>query len=38
MAIMKIGRSLFLAYSILSWVLLACVNVARVDLGGDQYR
>ena len=33
---MKIGRALFIAYSILSWVLLACVNVARADLGGDQ--
>ena len=36
MAIMKIGRALFIAYSIVSCVLLAGVNVARADLGGDQ--
>ena len=36
MAIMKIGRALFIAYSIVSCVLLARVNVARADLGGDQ--
>jgi hypothetical protein len=36
MAIMKIGRSLFFTYSIVSCVLLACVNVTRADLGGDQ--
>jgi hypothetical protein len=35
MAIMKIGRALFIAYSIVSCVLLAGVNVARADLGGD---
>ena len=29
MAIMKIGRALFIAYSIVSCVLLARVNVAR---------
>ena len=36
MAIMKIGRALFIAYSIVSCVLLARVTVARADLGGDQ--
>ncbi len=36
MAIMKIGRALFFAYSIMSCVLLARANVARADLGGDQ--
>ena len=36
MAIMKIGRALFFAYSIVSCVLLARANVARADLGGDQ--
>ena len=35
MAIMKIGRAPFIAYSIVSCVLLAGVNVARADLGGD---
>ena len=35
MAIMKIGRALFIAYSIVSCVLFAGVNVARADLGGD---
>jgi hypothetical protein len=35
-AIMKIGRALFIAYSIVSCVLLARVTVARADLGGDQ--
>jgi hypothetical protein len=34
MAIMKIGRALFIAYSIVSCVLLAPVNVVRADLGG----
>jgi hypothetical protein len=32
MAIMKIGRALFIAYSIVSCVLLAPVNVVRADL------
>ena len=36
MAIMKIGRALFIAYSIVSCVLFARVDVARADLGGDQ--
>ena len=36
MAIIKIGRALFFAYSIVSCVLLARANVARADLGGDQ--
>jgi hypothetical protein len=36
MAIIKIGRALFIAYSIVSCVLLACVYVARADLGGNQ--
>jgi hypothetical protein len=36
MAIMKVGRALFIAYSIVSFVLLARVTVARADLGGDQ--
>jgi hypothetical protein len=36
MAIMKIGRALFIAYSIVSCVLFARINVARADLGGDQ--
>jgi hypothetical protein len=36
MAIMKIGRALFIAYSIVNCVLFARVNVARADLGGDQ--
>jgi hypothetical protein len=35
MAIIKISRTLFIAYSIVSSVLLACVNVTRADLGGD---
>ena len=35
MAIMKIGRAVFIAYSIVS-CLFARVNVARADLGGDQ--
>jgi hypothetical protein len=34
MAIIKISRTLFIAYSIVSSVLLACVNVVRADLGG----
>jgi hypothetical protein len=37
MAITKIGRALFFAYSILSCVLLTRANVARADLGGDQF-
>jgi hypothetical protein len=36
MAIVKIGRALFIAYSIVSCVLLARVTVARGDVGGDQ--
>ena len=36
MAIMKIGRALFIAYSVVSCVLFARVNVACADLGGDQ--
>ena len=36
MAIMKIGRALFIAYSIVSCVLLARATVARADLGEDQ--
>jgi hypothetical protein len=36
MAILKIGRAPFFAYSIVSCVLPACVNVARAGVGGDQ--
>jgi hypothetical protein len=34
--IKKIGRALFIAYTVVSSVLLARVTVARGDLGGDQ--
>ena len=33
---MKIGRAPFFAYSIVSCVLPACINVARAGVGGDQ--
>ena len=36
MAIMKMGRALLIAYIIVSCLLLARVNVARADPGGDQ--
>jgi hypothetical protein len=36
MAIMKIGRALFFAYSIVSCALLARANVVRADVVGDQ--
>jgi hypothetical protein len=36
MAIMQIGRALLIAYSIVSCVLFARVNVARADLASDQ--
>ena len=35
-AIKEISKTLFIAYSIVSCVLLARANVARADLGGDQ--
>jgi hypothetical protein len=36
MAVIKIGRALFIAYSIVSCVLLARVNVAHADLRNEQ--